>query len=620
MWTSFNLASKSPFIVLLMCIVFPVASTTRAEVEARVDRIVNGLRPYACVIVGDEPRLDIGERMEYYNVPGVSIAVIEKGNLAWARAYGVRNTETKEPVETTTLFEAGSVSKSLNAMVVVSLSESGRFALDDAVNEHLISWRLPPNPYTANRPVTISQLLNHTGGTTNFNDRTGYMGYKRTDPIPTVQQILAGEPPALTQPVRVEREPGAFHYSNGGAVVLQLLVMETVGKPYQAILEEMIFDPLGMDNSTFSIPLPALLAARAASAHSRMRPLEGGYYVYPELAAGGLWSTPTDLALYIIEHWKTLHGRSKRIISPASARWMITTSGPDTDAAAGFFITRKGSETYYGHRGGNFGFYTDMIIHEATGDGAVVMVNGGSDGIRSNMRREILNAIAEEYGWKNFLPPPVTIAADPAEAAGGFAGRYQVNADCVVDISVQDGLCTVTSPERAFRAGLRAYPTVEGELVAKTIRPLRFRLVRGASARSDTLVMHDDQARIAAPRILADQKTPHELLLSGEIELAIERYDRLRRADPNDEIVSEWRINSLGYWILSQEKVAAAIALFALNTAWYPQSANTHDSLGEAYALAGNVDLAIRSYRRALELDPESVSARGALLRLEDIE
>jgi CubicO group peptidase (beta-lactamase class C family) len=608
MWTSFSLPSKSPFIVFLMCMVFLVASTARAEVEARVDRIVNGLRPYAWVIVGDEPRLDIGERMEYYNVPGVSIAVIEKGNLAWARAYGVRNTETNEPVETTTLFEAGSVSKSLNAMVVVSLSESGRFALGDAVNEHLISWRLPPSPYTANRPVTISQLLNHTGGTTNFNDRTGYMGYRRTDPMPTVQQILAGEPPALTQPVSVEREPGAFHYSNGGAVVLQLLVMETAGKPYQAILEEMIFGPLGMDNSTFSIPLPTSLEARAASAHSRMRPLEGGYYVYPELA------------LFIIEHWKALHGRSKRIISPASARWMITPSGPDTDAAAGFFITRKGSETYYGHRGGNYGFYTDMIIREATGDGAVVMDNGGSDGVRSNMRREILNAIAEEYGWKDFLAPPITVATDPAQTVAGFAGRYQVNADCVIEISVQDEVCTVTSPEREFRSGVRAYPTVEGELVAKSIRPMRFRLVRGASASSDTLVMHDAQMRIAAPRILADQRPPYELLLSGEIELAVDRYDRLRQADPNDELVSERRINSIGYWILNQEKVDAAIALFALNTAWYPQSANTHDSLGEAYALAGNADLAIRSYRRALELAPESVTAREALRRLEDIE
>lgn len=613
--------SRTPSIVaFLACVILLVATTVRAEDEARIDRIVNGLRPYAWVIIGDEPRFGISERMEYYNVPGVSIAVIENGELAWARAYGVRNTETNEPVGTRTMFQAGSISKSLNALVVVSMSEAGRFGLDDAVNEHLVSWRLPPSPHTAIQPVTISQLLDHTGGTTNFNDRTGYVGYRKTDPLPTIQQLLAGEPPALTQPVSVEQAPGTFHYSNGGAAVLQLLVMETAGRPYEAILAETIFDPLGMDSSTFSIPLPTSLESRAASAHSRMRPLEGGYVVYPELAAGGLWSTPTDLALFIIEHWQTLHGRSSLIISPESARWMITPRVAGSDAAPGFFVTRKGSEIYYGHRGGNYGFYSDMIIREATGDGAVVMVNGGSDGVRSNMRREILNAIAEEYGWKDFLPPLFAVAADPARVDARHVGRYRVNADCVIEISVRGDTCTVTSPERAFRAGIRAYTGVDGELVAKSIRPMRFRLVPGTSADGDTLVMLDDQVWIRAPRIPADWRAPYELLLSGDIDLAIERYGALRLADPAHELVSERRINSLGYWILEQKKFDAAIALFELNTAWYPQAANTHDSLGEAHALAGNTGPAVRSYRKALDIDPESESAQEALRRLAELE
>ena len=222
----------------------------------RIERVENGLRTYRWALFGDEKYFNILERMKFYRVPGVSIAVIENGTLVWAKAYGVKDFDTKEPVTVKTLFQTGSISKSLNAMAIMKKAEEGHFALHEDVNTHLKSWQLPSNQFTENRTVTISHLLNHTGGTSDWNDRTGYLGYKTTDPVPTVLQILNGEPPAKTQPVVVDRVPGAFHYSNGGTIILQLLLMEIENKPYNQIMKETVIDPLGMTYSTYTNPLP----------------------------------------------------------------------------------------------------------------------------------------------------------------------------------------------------------------------------------------------------------------------------------------------------------------------------------------------------------------------------
>ena len=360
--------------------------------SARIRRVENGLRPYCWALFGDEERFSILERMQFYGVPGVSVAVIEHGQLAWAKGYGVKDCVTEEPVTANTLFQAASISKPLNDMAVMKLIEQGILDPDADVNDYLKSWKVPSNEFTDKEKVTVSRLMNHTAGIVNFRDNTGYYGYKTTDPIPTIQQMVRGEPPSKTPPLVVEMTPGqAFSYSNGGIMILQLLLMESENKPYQQIMKEMILDPLGMTRSIFAQPLPDSLKKAAATAYvSGCVPLEGGCMIYPELASSGLWTTPTDLARFITEHWLSLNGKSNKIISRETAERMITLTVEGSDFAEGFEITRRGNETYYGHRGGNYGFYSDMIINRDSGDGAIVMVNGGGDALNSNLRREIL--------------------------------------------------------------------------------------------------------------------------------------------------------------------------------------------------------------------------------------
>ena len=591
------------------------AASAEPEGDARIARVENGLRPYSWALFGDEPRINILERMKFYKVPGVSIAVIENGKLVWAKGYGVKDCTTQEPVTVNTLFQAASISKSLNDTAVMMLVEQGKLALDEDVNGYLKTWKVPSSGFTQKEKVTVSRLMNHTAGIVNFRDLTGYFGYSATDSLPTIQQMVRGEPPSKTAALVVERTPGeAFSYSNGGTTILQLLLMDMLNKPYPTIMKEMVLDPLGMENSILAQPLPDSLKDAAASAHvSDWKPLEGKCMIYPELAAAGLWTTPTDLAIFITEFWLSLHGRSNRIVSRETAERMITPTVPGSVYTEGFEITRNGEEVYFGHRGGNYGFYSNMIIGRSSGNGAIVMVNGGGDALNSNLKREILISIAAEYGWKDYLPPTMATVALAPHQMNRFAGRYQVGDDGVVEIGEVDGRPFVATPERG---GTPVYAISAEELVAKSILPLRYRLITAQKVECDSLVITSGDNVSKAPRMSGDRMVPYEYLAAGNIDKALELYRGLRREKPASPDVRERRINGIGYALLGENKMAEAIAIFTLNTEWYPQSANTYDSLGEAYAKAGDRERSIENYEKALQLNPNSASAADALRRL----
>ena len=297
-------------LTLASVLLFLTTSFAQQKIESRIRRVEEGLLPP--VLLKGEGGWTLQKRMKHYRVPGVSIAVINNHAVEWARAYGVKDAATGEPVTTETVFQAASISKTLNATVIMKRVMEGKLSLDENVNTYLKSWQLPDNEFTAKKKVTIANLLSHTGGTT----VSGFPGYSVTAPLPSVQQILKGEPPANTAPVIVNTDPGVrFRYSGGGTTILQLVLTELEKKPYPKIMDETVIGPLNMGNSTFSQPLPDEWKSRAATGHRpEDRPVEGKWHVYPELAAAGLWTTPTDLAKFAIEHQLSVQGNSSRIL------------------------------------------------------------------------------------------------------------------------------------------------------------------------------------------------------------------------------------------------------------------------------------------------------------------
>jgi CubicO group peptidase (beta-lactamase class C family) len=392
----------------------------RPQAAAPVDRaarVVAGLK--RAVELQGVPSLShrLGQRMREFNVPGVTVAVVDGGRLAWAQGFGVRAAGSREPVTPSTPFQAGSIGKAITATVTLRLVEQGKLALDENVNRYLKSWKVPDNQFTVREKVTLRRLMAHTAAMT----VPSFHGYTAAEPLPTVVQILDGVGPAQTDPVRVDAVPGSLvRYSGGGITVEQLVLTDATGEDFTRLTREMLFDPLGMADSTFAQTPPPPAAERLAFAHDATGAIiDRGHLLHPELAAAGLWSTPTDLLRWAMEIAAARVGKS-RLLSQALAIQMLTVQR--RPLGLGPFLNGAGQGFNFSHRGWNPGFHSKVIYFPETGQGAAVMVNG--DGGRG-MVDEIMRAIGTEYAWPGSAPPPIEPVAVDAAGQEGVVGVYQ---------------------------------------------------------------------------------------------------------------------------------------------------------------------------------------------------
>lgn len=362
------------------------------EAAAHVRRVEQGLLPLDAPRDPMLPTMSIEERMRHYRVPGVGVAVIQNGRVEWARGYGVTEAGGSQPVDTATLFQAASISKPISAVAALRLVEQGRLALDEDINTRLVSWQVPENEHTREEKVTLRRILSHTAGLT----VSGFRGYAQGEPVPTLRQVLAGTAPANSSAVRVGAPPGsAQRYSGGGYSVAQLLMSDVSGRSFADLMDEMVLQPTRMVHSTFSQPLPAALASRAAAGHGPGgAPMAGRWHVYPEQAAAGLWSTPSDLARLAIEVQRSAAGREGGVLSPAMTRQMLTRHGGPY--GLGFNLVGEGDGRIFRHSGSNMGFRAQLVAYTATGQGAVVMTNSDAG---AELADEIMRSIAVTYSW-----------------------------------------------------------------------------------------------------------------------------------------------------------------------------------------------------------------------------
>jgi CubicO group peptidase (beta-lactamase class C family) len=397
--------------------------TADAAIAERIHRIETGFAPIP--LNANEPPLqfNLQKLMELYKVPGVSIAVIENYKIAWAKAYGVTEAGGTTPVTTHTLFQAGSISKPVAATGALYLVEHNKLSLDEDVNKKLVSWKVPDNDFTKDQKVTLRRLMTHSGGLTVH----GFPGYPADAPVPTVVQVLNGEKPANTAPVRVFFVPGTkSEYSGGGVTIEQLLVQDVTGKPFPVFMRETVLDKIGMTDSTYEQPLPVARAALAASGtYADSKVVQGRFHVYPEMAAAGLWTTPTDLAKFAIEIGLSKHGKSNRVLSESMTQQMLT---PQIDLVGlGFFLGDAKSSGEFLHNGADEGFQAVLLMFADSGQGVVVMADS-DNGI--NLAEFFMENIAKEYGWPSnpFKPSTDGILSLILSARGGKAALEKYSA------------------------------------------------------------------------------------------------------------------------------------------------------------------------------------------------
>jgi CubicO group peptidase (beta-lactamase class C family) len=337
-------------------------------------------------IGGVEQTLTLQEAMDRLNIQSVSLALIDQDRIAFTRAYGAGVTPE-------TIYQAASLSKFVAAVGAMRLVDDERLKLDDDVNDTLTSWKVPTNGFDTGHKVTLRGLLSMTAGI----GVPGFLGYELGAPLPNLTQILYGAPPANSPPVTVNSEPGsAYHYSGGGYEIAEALMIDATKTPFPELMAGLVLKPAGMGHSTFAQPLPADLIGEAAGGHyADGKNLPGGYHVFPEHAAAGLWSTPTDLATLLLAIGRAWRGESRLFLKPETAREIMTrqNGGPYGLGAA---IGEADGSLVLMKRGQNVGYQAYLILLPAEGQGMVVMTNSDNGSILADA---LVRRAAQLYGW-----------------------------------------------------------------------------------------------------------------------------------------------------------------------------------------------------------------------------
>jgi len=431
------MTASARWCLLLFLLLLPGAASAQTtcttddpEIRKRIERVVNGLLPTTATDGRFGDPVKLFDRMAYYHTPGVSIAVINNGELEWACGFGVREQGKPEPVTPETLFQAASISKPIFALGILRLVEQGRLDLDEDVNKRLTSWKIPPVGTWQPR-ITLRQILSHSAGLTVH----GFRGYGVDEPLPTVIDVLEGRPPASSRSVVVNIVPGLqFRYSGGGIMVAQQLVTDILGKPFPQIMQELVLDRLGLQHSTFEQRLSPARASVAATAHPfKGRPVPGRWHVYTELAAGGMWTTASDLARIGLELQRTLKGDPPRLLKRETVAEMLKPQIGEGQGL-GFALMGEGENALFLHGGLNEGFVGQASFYKNRGMGLVIMANSNEG---DPLVDEIQFAIAREYDYQGVFPEaPATVEIAEA-AAEALVGEYESESKLLFKVTRQ---------------------------------------------------------------------------------------------------------------------------------------------------------------------------------------
>jgi CubicO group peptidase (beta-lactamase class C family) len=403
------IAIASTFLVLA---VSPVSTAPAGVADSRQASVLAGLE--GLYYIAGQPRMPhtLADRMRFYRVPAASIAVIDNFTIAWTFAAGLRDVGSDAPATTTTLFQAASMSKAVAAAGILRLFQEKDLSLDANVNTLLTSWHLPEAGTTSSN-VTMRRLLSHSAGI----NVHGFTGYDRDAQLPTVLEVLDGAPPANSAAIRLTGIPGAkTEYSGGGTTIAQQVATDVSGEPFPAFMQQTLLSPLGMNDSTFEQPLPKALWPRAADGYySDEKPVHRGWHVYPTMAAAGLWTTPTELATFVIAIQNALRGEGRPPIDATVARELTT------KASESFGLGPALAPGYFMHNGANEGFQGTFIGLTTGGRGVVVMTNSGN-GVA--LAEEIVHAVAETYRWPVLRPEPKRATRLSEAQMNALTGSY----------------------------------------------------------------------------------------------------------------------------------------------------------------------------------------------------
>jgi CubicO group peptidase (beta-lactamase class C family) len=573
-------------------------------VNAEINSVESGLR--GAVRFEGDPKWNIKDRMEFYGVPGVSIAVIKDYKIHWVKHYGVTDRETNQPVNDKTLFQAGSISKPVAAYGALKLVEQKKLSLDKPANQYLKGWQIPDNDFTRETPVALKHLLNHSAGLTVH----GFWGYSDGLPVPNVIQVLNGEKPANSSAVVVNLAPETqMRYSGGGYTVMQKMVSDAMGTDFPTALQKLVIDPIGMKQSTYEQPLPAdKLKFAAAGYLPNKKAVPGKRHVYPEMAAAGLWTTAEDLAKFAIDVQMGIKSNKSQVLSNSMANKMLT-PWVSKNVGLGFFIDTKKHGAYFGHGGWDEGFSADLIAHKNKGYGVAIMTNSNHPAFIE----ELKNAVASTYQWQEYIQPDFSSLDISDSELQRISGRYFFNPDMLFTISKQDDKVMMSYLD----GNEMQIHRIAENLYVRREQNRKFSFVKNPKSQQVELVFDMGHGETISRRQLAKGEViPFEAVVNGNLDAAEKQYKAMFKDQPEMKEQVEWNLLNLAESLADKKSFEQTKQLLELNTRLFDQSITSWEKLGQLHLAMSNKELAIGSYKKVLAIQPEHKVAIEALKKL----
>jgi len=590
---------------LLGAIAFSASfAITANPISNEIKAVESGLRN--SIHFSNDPLWSIDERMKHYGVPGVSIAVIKDFKIHWAKTYGLADKETQQPVTKNTLFQAASISKPVSAYAALKLVEQKKLSLDNPVNDLLIDWKIPQNTSTQKQPVALKHLLSHSGGL----NLQGFRGYAVNAPLPSVIQILEGEEPANSKPLRVVRHPGTrFRYSGGGYTVLQKLVTDITKTNYPEVMIKLLLSPLGMKQSSFQQPLPTeKLKYAAAGYYNDQSPVIGKRHTYPELAAAGLWSTSEDIAKFIIDVLLTIKNDTGRVLSQNMANKMLTPFSRQ-DMGLGFYLMDKKDDLYFFHQGTNKGFESEFFAHKNKGFGVVIMINSNHKEFIS----ELKNSVAAYYQWDNFISPSFTSLPINQQEQRRITGRYRLQPDVSFNVYAENGHLFKKEPfgpkQEMFKVGENEYITKADDTI------ISFQKSPKTGSIEYTVKMPNGKFW-GRPRLKDDESMPLDLVILGRVTEAEKAYLQFFEKKPMFKVPSEGGLLQAINKLARSEKHDLTLPLLQMSTRLFATGEKSWQALAKYHQQLGNINEVISTYQKAIKLQPENEKFKQELKSL----
>ena len=423
----------------LILFVLPLFAQKDGQILLEINTIENSLIRNIQIKGDSIQKFNIIERMDFYKVPGVSIAVVENGKIKWAKGYGYANTETGTKVDLNTLFQAGSISKPLAALSALKLFENDSLELNKDANYYLKNWQIPESKFTETEKVTLEKLLTHTAGMTVH----GFPGYQQTDTFPEIIDVLNGN--GNTAKIMVDTLPGSiWRYSGGGYTVMEKVVEDVSGLSLDDYMSKNILLPIGMKNSTYQQPISKEYQNNISAAYDgNGKLIKGLWNNYPEQAAAGLWTTPSDLAIYCIEIQNILKGKKDGVLTKETVERMLTKH--KNDWGLGPSLEGEKDSLIFGHGGKNAGFTNDMKAYAYQGNAVIVMTNADNGGM---LISEIINAVSKYYNWAISQFKTIEVVELSDADLKQYMGKYEIKGpNLIVEVQFKDNQLFLTSTD-----------------------------------------------------------------------------------------------------------------------------------------------------------------------------